>query len=106
MGLFASKADAKRRIQTLIDTNDSAVYRGILAIFSFQTATEQAFDGTVEDNGVGFSGVDAELLSSFAKQIQKKGSLSEKQMVYARKKIRKYWNQLRVIAEEKAAAKC
>lgn len=104
MGVFASKADAKRRIQVLIDTNDKAVYRGILAIFSFQTAEEQLVEGAVDDNGVGFSGVDAELLSSFAKQIQKKGSLSEKQMVYARKKIRKYWNQLRIIAEQKAAS--
>lgn len=104
MSLFASQAEAKRKIQALIDTNDRAVMRGILAVYEYQTSTEQAYGGTTDANGVGFSGVDAELLSSFATQLKKGRTLSEKQMVYARKKIRKYWNQLRVIAERKAAA--
>jgi hypothetical protein len=92
MTLYASKADAKRKIQALIDTNDRAVARAILAVYEYQTASEQSFGSTTDANGVGFSGVDAERL--------KRGySLTEKQLPYARKKIRKYWNQLRYIAE-------
>lgn len=96
---FKSKADAKRQLQALIDSSDAAVRRTVLAIYAKQTAAEQASEATVEDNGVGFSGCDAELLSSFAKQLLERGTLSEKQMAYARKKARKYWNQLRTIIE-------
>lgn len=101
MSLYASKAEAKRKIQALLDSNDVAVVRGILAIYGNQTASEQNCGGTIEDNGIGFSGVDAVILSSFATYYKRFGRLSEKQMAIARKKIKKYWNQLRVIAEEK-----
>lgn len=101
MSLYATKAEAKRKIQALLDSNDVAVVRGILAIYAHQTASEQNCGGTIEDNGVGFSGVDAVILSSFATYYKRFGRLSEKQMAIARKKIKKYWNQLRVIAEEK-----
>ena len=102
MSLYESKADAKRKIQALIDSNDKAVPRAILAVYQYQTMCEQSSGHTVEANGVGFSGVDGELLSSFAQQLQRGRTLSEKQMTYARKKIRKYWNQLRFIAERNA----
>ena len=103
MALYSSQAQAKREIQALIDRNDKAVLRGIVAIYAYQTAAEQASAMTCEENGVGFSGCDAELLSSFAEQIKARGSLSQKQMVYGRKKIRRYWRQLAIIAERKAA---
>ena len=103
MSLYSTKAEAKRKIQALLDVNDVAVIRGILAIYAYQTASEQNYGGTIEDNGVGFSGVDAVILSSFATYYKRFGRLSDKQMAIARKKIKKYWNQLRVIAEEKHA---
>ena len=99
MTLYASKADAKRKIQALIDTNDRAVARAILAVYEYQTASEKSFGSTTDANGVGFSGVDAELLSSFAERLKRGYALTEKQLPFARKKIRKYWNQLRYIAE-------
>ncbi|HEY0819782.1 MAG TPA: hypothetical protein VGD46_13445 [Rhizobacter sp.] len=103
-GPFASKADAKRKLQALIDLSDLAVQRAIVAIYRFQTASEQSCGQTTDANGIGFSGCDAELLSSFAQQLQAApdATLSPKQMLYARKKIRRYWNQLRLIAESKA----
>jgi hypothetical protein len=47
---------------------------------------------------VGFTGTDAEILSSFSKQLIEKGWLSPKQMVIVRKKIKKYENQMAKIA--------
>lgn len=105
MSLYPSKAEAKRQIQALIDTNDKAVLRALAAIYASQTRAEQSIGGTHDANGVGFSGVDGEILSSFATFAARFGRLSDKQMVLARKKLRKYWNQLRVIAETNHEAK-
>lgn len=68
--------------------------RALAPIFSRQTADEQAAEITSEHNSVGFSGVDAELLSSFAKQFQARNFLTEKQMTYLFKKIPKYAGQV------------
>ena len=59
--------------------------------------------GTVEDNGIGFNGVDGAILSSFAQQLNRTGSLSPKQLFIARAKMVKYAGQLLAIAREKEA---
>jgi len=93
-------AQVKHWIQDLLDRNDLAVCRALLVIFERQTADEQSYDMTRERNLVGFSGVDAEICSSFAKQYKSRGFLSPKQMVIARKKMKKYWKQLAEISKE------
>lgn len=83
--------------------------RAILAIYAKQTEAEQASEATFKHNNVGFNGGDAPLMSSFAKQIQKKMSygvpteraLSEKQIFIARKRMVKYAGQLAKIANKK-----
>jgi len=65
----------------------------LLTIFAKQTDDEQAMEQTVEDNGVGFSGVDAEFMSSLAKQYQDKGWLSKNQTPHMMKKMKKYAGQ-------------
>jgi len=92
-------------IREQLTTNDNWVRRGLKAIYKMQTEDEKLMQVTTEDNGVGFSGVDAELLSSFAEQLNARGSLSPKQMVYARKKMAKYAKQLWTLAYEKAEAR-
>ena len=82
-----------------LSTNASWALRGLIRIFELQTAEEQNSDITVEHNGVGFSGVDAEILSSLAKQYQRRGSLSSKQMDLLFKKMPKYAKQLDNIAQ-------
>jgi len=89
-------------IRNLIDTNDTAVARAIVAIWKLQTPTEQGMGETVEHNGVGFNGVDANILSSFAEFYQARGFLSAKQTALGRKKIRKYAGQLTAIANSEA----
>ncbi len=90
------------------------VEKAIVAIFEYQTSHEQTVETTEQNNGVGFTGADAFILSSFAKQIKAKGDrkielgqrLSAKQMAIATKKMGKYAGQLtRIVnkAQEKPA---
>lgn len=81
-------------IRELISKNDAAVIRGMLRIFEYQTLTEQVAETTIENNSVGFSGAHAEIMSSFAKNYQKFGHLSIKQMIVARKIMLRYSGQL------------
>lgn len=92
---------SKDEIREMLMVSDKAVARGLVMIYSLQTDSERNESMTVEHNGVGFSGVDAEFLSSLAKQVLAKGGLSEKQLFYARKKMFKYAGQLTKIANGK-----
>lgn len=96
-----TKATRKAQIRELLLTNDQAVKRGVVAIYNLQTASEQSDLTTKENNGVGFNGLDAEIMSSFAQRLLKGWPLSEKQMVYARKIILKYSGQLLAIADSR-----
>ena len=90
----------QERIRELLELSDKMVVRSIVQIFNRQTEDEKRTDNTSHSNGIGFNGVDAPLLSSFAKQILKGYTLSSKQMTYARKKIMKYSKQLTRIANK------
>ena len=98
-----TKKERKEKVKQLLATNDKAVYRAVVAIYRRQTDYEQVCDSTQETNGVGFSAFDAEILSSFAKQLLDGKGLSYKQMEIARKRIAKYSGQLASIAEEREA---
>lgn len=91
----------KEEIVALLDAKDAAVLRGLVVIYSLQTAEEKFAKETVESNGVGFSGYDAQFLSSLAQQVMDKGLLSQKQLASARKRIRKYAGQLTLVANGK-----
>jgi len=93
----------KTSIQSLILSNPAALKRAIIKIYERQTAEEQNCDQTIEHNGIGFNGVDAEIMSSFAKQLAKKGFLTDKQFVIAKKKMPKYWSQILQLINEKAS---
>lgn len=66
----------------------------LLKIFEFQTRDEQNMETTRDRNNVGFTGIDGEILSSFAKQLLSRGYLSPKQMAIVYKKMPKYWSQI------------
>jgi hypothetical protein len=91
----------KQRVQQLVTTNDKAAVRALLVIYHNQTPSEQAEGATVEDNGLGFTGADAEILTSFAKFYERTGFLTEKQLGILRSRIIKYWRQLLAAAEAK-----
>lgn len=88
----------KSDIAEKLATNDQWLIRGIIAIYKLQTEEEQSCEETLENNGVGFNGVDGPFLSSLAEQINKGRSLSVKQIAAARKSMKKYAGQLTKIA--------
>lgn len=91
---------SKETIQSLLDTNDDAVIRAMKKIYTKQTADEKKYQDTHIYNSVGFSGSDANIMSSFTEYYEKYGKLSPKQMVIARKKMKKYWKQLLNVIRE------
>lgn len=88
------KTITKDYIKTQLATNPAWAIRGLVKIYTLQTADEQESDRTSHDNGVGFSGVDANILSSFAKQVNAGRNLSPKQMAIVYKKMPRYWKQI------------
>lgn len=83
---------------------DRYVELALLAIFRRQTADEQRAGQTAYENGMGFTGVDAEFGTSLANAILRYGKLTQGQMFHARKIIRKYWKQLIEVATVKGKA--
>ena len=88
-------------VKNLMVVNDSAVIRGMLKIYEYQTAQEKNSLATMEDNGVGFSGVHGNIMSSFSEFYIKNKYLTVKQMVTARKIMLHYSGQLLKIMEAK-----
>lgn len=92
----------KEDIKIKLQTSDAWLLRGLMAIYDYQTSQERSTMTTQEDNGVGFNGVDAFILSKFAEDYKKYNSLSVKQTALARRKMVKYAGQLARIAKEKS----
>jgi hypothetical protein len=95
---------SKELIKEKLISNQTWLERGIIAIYKRQTKEEQWSKVTKDQNGIGFNGVDSSLLSSFAEQLIKGRRLTDKQLVYAKKKMIKYASQLAEIANSKILA--
>ena len=104
------KVWTKEEIKGLIESRDDAVIRGMKRIYELQTEDEKENGGTLfwsktklgtyYNNGVGFSGVDGDIMSSFVKFYNKTNFLTFKQMKIARKKMLKYAGQLTKIVNK------
>jgi len=81
-------------LKSKLATDDAWALRGLRTVFRQQTEHEKAVGKTEEDNGVGFSGLDAEFLTSLATQFEKRGFLTPKQMTHVHRKMPKYAAQL------------
>lgn len=81
-------------IRSLVETDDEFMVAGLLFIYERQTAEEQSVGETIVHNKIGFSGVDAEILTSFSKQFMAKKFLSYKQLTLTRRKVVKYAKQI------------
>ena len=68
--------------------------RAITVLYGYQTSEEQEAGATKLQNGAGFNGTDAFILSSFANQLEKGRTLSPKQLAIAHKKLPKYRGQI------------
>jgi hypothetical protein len=100
----AARRERIAAFKAALATDAAWAHRAIVVLFQQQTASEQASDVTSVENGVGFTGFDAEILSSFAKQIERGRTLSSKQLAIAHRKLPKYAAQLVRLAEAKEAA--
>jgi hypothetical protein len=88
-------------IKCLVKENDKAMYRAIVLIDDLQTEVEKASGETIERNGVGFTGPDANFMSRVARKIKRGGKLTAGEYYAARNKIGKYWRQLMLISKKK-----
>lgn len=88
----------KEEIKVVIMRNDSQCCKALIELYNRQTADEQASGETNHQNGAGFNGLDAGILSSFAEFYLNAGFLTPRQMAVLRRKIGKYCGQLARIA--------
>lgn len=82
-------------------SEDKQALRAMELIYNYQTPTEQSHKRTELRNNIGFSGVDAELMTSFVNQYKTRGFLSKKQMEIVRRVMKKYWRQVKEASDEK-----
>ncbi len=87
----ATVADLKD--QVVNDVTGASAVAVLFQIYERQTADEQAVGATKEDNGVGFTGVDAAFATSLVEQVKERHSLSPKQIACVMKMTKKYARQ-------------
>lgn len=91
----ATKKDTLAFVKSQLGTNKIWALKALVRIYQEnQTVDEQVSKTTSHDNGIGFSGCDAEFLSSLAEQYLRRGNLSDKQMSFVFKKMPKYARQV------------
>ena len=95
---MAQKTWTRTEIETLINTNDRAVERAMVAIWERQTRDEQETQDTRHHNGIGFSGWTAKSGTYFANWVRSGRSLSGKHLAKARKIALHHAGQLTRIA--------
>jgi len=88
------KTITKDFIKNQLATNPTWAVKALVKIYERQTIDEQSSQSTKENNGIGFNGLDANILSSFAEQVNKGRNLSVKQMTIVYKKMPRYWKQV------------
>jgi hypothetical protein len=95
---MAQKTWTRTEIEALINGNDRAVERAMVAIWERQTRDEQATETTRHHNGIGFSGWTAKSGTYFANWVRSGRSLSGKHLAKARKIALHHAGQLTRIA--------
>lgn len=98
---MTDKKWTKEEVKEKLATDDKWLVRGLLAIHARQTEEEKATETTKEQNGIGFNGVDANILTDLVNQYKRtNGFLSPRQIALIRKKMVKYAGQLARIANK------
>jgi hypothetical protein len=92
------------KIVALLDSNDRAVERAIVAIYERQTADEKQTEHTRHDNRVGFRQNHAKRMSYYARLIKSGRHLYPRQLELSRSWMKMYRKQLADIANKKAEA--
>ena len=96
-----TKKEALELLQAKLASDIRWAQRALLAVYRNQTTDEQSQATVSHNNNMGFRAQDAYLLTSFAGQLQRRGSLSEKQMAIVFRKMPIYARQLMKFYGEK-----
>jgi hypothetical protein len=95
-----TKIMIRQFVKEKLSTDTVWAKKALIKIYEFQTLDEQKQRDTIYHNGVGFTGTDGRILTSFAKQLLKTGYLSDKQTELLMKKMPKYWIQVVKISDK------
>ena len=115
-----TKVSKEAMLRDKLKKDDRWIARGLLTVFDHQTAEEQSARTVKEHNGVGFTGIDGEILSNISSRLLMRGGrtaahdltkqfnlstyLSEKEVAILRNKMPKYAKQLLRYSENKEKA--
>ena len=102
---FTSQKQWEAYLKDLVKTNNAALLRAIVLVYDNQTPEEKCKGKSIEDNGAGFSNVDAYEMGKIARKIKRGDQLTKGEIAKSRNKMQKYWKQLMIISKEKAEAK-
>ena len=89
-GVAKSKSALVDAFRQILGEDQQFAQYGLMLVYKKQTEDERQTESVNHHNGVGFRAEDAKFLSSLAKQFEKKGALSEKQMEWLFKKMPVY----------------
>ena len=89
-----TKAALVEFLRKMLTTNEVWATAALMRIYDNQTDSEKNAEETIVDNGIGFTGGDARILTSFAEWYKSHGWLSPKQMKWVYAKMGKYTGQL------------
>lgn len=103
---YYTKAELVQRLKSQIARNNNQAVKALLTIYRNQTYEEQTVQETIEDNGIGFNGTDAEFCSSLAENYLRFHRLSDKQYNSLRKVMQKYAGQLITQSIDLGKIKC
>jgi len=87
-------------------TSTQWALRCLMLVYGNQTKDEQMVGITHHHNNKGFTGTDAEFMTSLAQQYEKRNSLSPKQMGHLMKRMKKYHTQVLAVTDEKKLIEC
>ena len=93
---MAQKTWTRTEIEAMLNTNDRAVERAMVAIWERQTRDEQETQDTRHHNGVGFAAWSARSGTYFAEWVRSGRHLTGKHLVKARKIALHHAGQLKI----------
>ena len=103
---YYTKEELVQGLKSQIAQNNNQAVKALLTIYRNQTYEEQTVQETIEDNGIGFNGTDAEFCSSLAENYLRFHRLSDKQYSSLRKVMQKYARQLITQSIDLGKIKC
>lgn len=117
---LTTKVSKEAMLREKLSKDDRWIARGLLTVYDHQTADEQRSKETREHNGVGFTGIDGEILTNMSERLLRRGGrtaahdltkpfnlrnfLSEREVAILRNKMPKYAKQLLRYSENKEKA--